>query len=206
MSNPILFRWEVEALLLHPRAPTCTRPGDRYSCKRVMAPSLCGRWQKGHGENVLSTHAISSLLCTRSRQTSCSFEFGLDQRQEKVCLVGCLCLWFPLQRVDRPATVHLKIAQDSKNTDLKWSLIAGTTRCSGNRSEIFQWAGEKSYKKSKNKYSQLHPHRTCFIFYSQGGIKTNKYIQPVYIKVLATLCNIYDIIFKHFWIVWNIHD
>lgn len=131
---------------LHPRAHThpCARHGGRYSCKREMVPLLCG------------------------------FEFGLDQRREKVCLVGCLCLWFPLQRVDRPATVHLKIAQDSKNTDLKWSLITGTTRCSGNRSEIFQWAGEKSYKKSKNKYSQLHPHRTCFIFYSQGGIKTNK--------------------------------
>lgn len=34
-------------------APACTRHGDRRSCKRVMAPSLCGRRQKGHGENAL---------------------------------------------------------------------------------------------------------------------------------------------------------
>lgn len=186
MSSHVLFRWEVEALLLqvHPHAHA-TETG-----------AVVREWWRHH--SVEDDRKVMAKMR--------SFEFGLDQRREKVCLGGCLCPWFPLQRVDRPATVHLKIAQDSKNTDLKWSLITGTTRCSGNRSEIFQWAGEKSYRKSKNKYSQLHPHRTCFMFYSQGGIKTNKYIQLVYIKVPATLCNIYDIIFKHFWIVWNIHD
>ena len=61
-----------------------------------------------------------------------------------------------------------KNARYSKNTQLNFSLITGTTRGSGNTSEIFQWAGEKSYNMSKKKYSQVHPHRMCFMFYSQG--------------------------------------
>lgn len=51
-------------------SPAYTCHGDMYRCKRVMAPFLWGRWQKGHGENVLFTHAISSLLCTRPRHYS----------------------------------------------------------------------------------------------------------------------------------------
>lgn len=104
----------------------------------------------------------------------------------------------------------LKNTRYSKNTQLNSSLITGTKRCNGNTSEIFQWAAEKSYKKSKKKiFTNPSPSDVFYALFPRSKNNNNNNTSNSCIlnslqlyAIFMTLFLIFLYSMKYSWPIW----
>lgn len=114
----------------------------------------------------------------------------------KVCLVDRPSLWFPIQRVDCSATVHLKmhVIPKIRSWIPHWSQEQQDAVGIDQRYSNEQEKSNIRSLKTKSIHNS-HPHRTCFMFYSQGVKKqTKKHLTCVY----SSPCNFMQYLWHYF--------
>lgn len=177
----------------------CSHPwthGSEPRCNRTMAPQWTVDLRRGTSRAHLRRYGASPPI-----NGSVPLNLALMKVWRKFVWAIWAGVWcFDVSIVSATAHLNMHVIPKIQIWSDHWSQEQWDAEGIHQRYSNEQHRSHISLKKSTHNSIPIG-RVLCFI-----PKEWKKYIQLLYIKVPANLCNIYDIIFKQFCKIWNIHD